>query len=443
MTAVEEQELQVTPEEHAENVATATAIMAQRKPKGKKVGKVEPVAPVEAPAPVAVPNQIQYRVEHVDLVEIVAGENDRTVFEAEDIKQLADSIKAQGLAQPITVRPVTEAIRLARKLEDHVRYEIVAGERRFRAVTLLGDPTIPAIIRELTDQEAAGIMLAENVHRSDLNPMDEARAYDRRMKQFGWSAQDVANQAKVTTRRVQNRLALLRLIPSAQEMIQIGMFPVAWGLMMSELDGNRQMIAFKYWRDTDKPLLREFQAICGKLAEEQAQQVMFDSSNFMVAKVVEDHNKEYKAQTTRRFPVDEALPAFKRKGTLGESMEHYIAKLLEDGLSDVAAIAGRIYQGMLQTALACPPSKGSPLDEINRLAAEAEMIGEQRLGNLPDSVRDEAAEAGLGGELNLVEMETGDEPEYFEEYENHEPTAEEDAVYGAIQAPPAGEEEEF
>ena len=125
-------------------------------------------------------------VERVPIDAIAPGDNDREDFDAAALQELADSIGQYGLAQPITVRPVGRD-----------RFQIVAGERRWRACRLLGWPTIPALVREMDDETASGVMLLENVQRAELNPIEEARAYARRMARFGWDVDRVAAAANV------------------------------------------------------------------------------------------------------------------------------------------------------------------------------------------------------------------------------------------------------
>lgn len=98
---------------------------------------------------------------------IDAGSNDRRTFDAKALSTLAESLVRDGLAQPITVRPVGR------------RFEVVCGERRLRAAKLAAWATLPAMVSKLDDLAAASVMLAENTARADLNPVDEARAYAR------------------------------------------------------------------------------------------------------------------------------------------------------------------------------------------------------------------------------------------------------------------------
>jgi ParB/RepB/Spo0J family partition protein len=244
-----------------------------------------------------------HTIQRLPVAAIVPGDNDRTVFKA--IDELAESIVEHGLAQPITVRPVTHA---PGRGADDGHYEIVAGERRYRAHLHAGLTHIDAIVREdLDDEGAAAIMLLENVQRADLNPVDEGRAYAKRMKEFGWSERDIANRANVSKGRVESRLALLYCVPEAQKLIADGNLAIGYGVAMSPLDPNRQRIAMRYVRDAKRPTVAEFHEVCSRLLEEQRQEAMFDMDLFIV-QANEAAEAEEARWTARRFPVDESLP---------------------------------------------------------------------------------------------------------------------------------------
>lgn len=206
-------------------------------------------------------------IQNIPLTDIVAGRNDRTFFDTNALRDLADSISKHGLAQPITVREL-----------DGELFQIVAGERRFRAFKLLGLEAIPAIVRDLTDTEASAIMLAENVARDDLDPIDEARAYQSRMTGYGWSVDEVAKSAGVTSIRIQFRLKLLALRADLQDMIRKGQLTIGYAQIMSDsgLDVNFQMIAFRQLRDNPRPTLGWFRMIVNGLVSKQNQSIMFD-----------------------------------------------------------------------------------------------------------------------------------------------------------------------
>lgn len=174
------------------------------------------------------------------------GDNDRTAFDQVALQELAESIRDHGLAQPITVRPVEGG------------YEIVAGERRTRACRLLGWTVIPAIVRAMDDEQAAAIMLAENVKRVDLNPMDEGRAYQKRMDSIGWSVVMCADKANVSEDKLRARVKLLALAPEIQVLVASGQMTTGYAEALADLDLNRQRIAMRYFSEARQPTLSEF-----------------------------------------------------------------------------------------------------------------------------------------------------------------------------------------
>ncbi|MEW5824878.1 MAG: ParB/RepB/Spo0J family partition protein [Pseudomonadota bacterium] len=134
----------------------------------------------------------------------------RQVFEPEALQGLADSIRAQGVIQPLVVR--------ARAGE----YELIAGERRWRAAQLAGLSRVPAVIREVDDTRAAALALIENLQREDLNPLEEALGMRRLIEGFGLTHQQVAEALGYSRPAVSNTLRLLELAEPVQEMLATG-----------------------------------------------------------------------------------------------------------------------------------------------------------------------------------------------------------------------------
>ncbi len=201
----------------------------------------------------------------IPLCDIVAGPNDRTTFNEAELADLAADIRKNGLIQPITVRPWQG------------RYQIVAGERRFRAHQVAGLPTILAYIRDLTDQQADSLMLAENIGRKDLDPIDEARAIAKRMERYGWTPKQAAEELHLSESRVKTRLALLRLIPDAQHLVRTGQLPIGHAESMQALDKNFQLIALRAFSTAVRaPTRNQFAALCGELEAKQNQATLFD-----------------------------------------------------------------------------------------------------------------------------------------------------------------------
>lgn len=229
----------------------------------------------------------------VPVTSLITGTNDRKTFRADELQELADSIKTHGLAQPPTVRPVGE------------QFEIVAGERRIRAMRdILGWSDIPVIVREMTDVEASAVMLAENVHRVDLDPMEEARAYGERRALFGGSVADVAALANVPVQRVRDRLELLKLTDAVALLVAQRHLPLRFAARMTDLDVNRQHLALAGWRDHDMSY-EAFAALCSRLQSEQDQESFFDLSDFMR---IEEYVMEAKNEVATVPTPDMAQP---------------------------------------------------------------------------------------------------------------------------------------
>jgi ParB family chromosome partitioning protein len=132
----------------------------------------------------------------------------RKVFQQEELQELADSIQSCGLLQPIVVRP-----------SGHQRYEIIAGERRWRACQLAGQSEIPCIIKHYSDEQAAEASLIENIIRVDLNPIEVAKSYQRLIDEFAYLHEEVAAAVGKSRVKVTNALRLLKLDKLLQDMV--------------------------------------------------------------------------------------------------------------------------------------------------------------------------------------------------------------------------------
>ncbi|MDV2581602.1 nucleoid occlusion protein [Alkalibacillus haloalkaliphilus] len=131
----------------------------------------------------------------------------RTIFDEEKISELAQTIHTHGMIQPIVVR----------KLEDHDSYELIAGERRWRAVTSLEWETIPAIVKNMTDTETASVALIENLQREELTVVEEAIAYDQLLHTHGLTQEALAQRLGKSQSTIANKLRLLKLPSVVQQ----------------------------------------------------------------------------------------------------------------------------------------------------------------------------------------------------------------------------------
>lgn len=135
----------------------------------------------------------------------------RVDMHPESLQELADSIKAQGVVQPIVVRPISKD-----------KYEIIAGERRWRASQMAGLQEVPVVVRDVPDQAAMAMALIENIQRENLNPMEEARALERLIKEFQLTHQQTADAVGRSRAAVSNLLRLLELDGEVMTMVEHG-----------------------------------------------------------------------------------------------------------------------------------------------------------------------------------------------------------------------------
>jgi ParB family transcriptional regulator, chromosome partitioning protein len=132
----------------------------------------------------------------------------RTLFDEAELNELSQSVRAKGVIQPVLLRPVGE------------RYQLVAGERRWRAAKLAGLDSVPAVVRELEDKEVLELALTENILRNDLGPLEAARAYKVLQDRFGESQEEIGARLGINRVTVTNSLRLLKLPAKIQQMIE-------------------------------------------------------------------------------------------------------------------------------------------------------------------------------------------------------------------------------
>jgi ParB family chromosome partitioning protein len=156
----------------------------------------------------------------------------RRDFNADSLQELADSISSQGLIQPIVVRAL-----------DQGNYEIIAGERRWRAAQLAGVDQIPAIVREISDQATIAMALIENIQREDLNPVEESQALIRLQNEFNLTQQQVAEAVGKSRSSVTNLMRLAALQPLVQQQLERGDIELGHAKCLLALEGDLQVQA--------------------------------------------------------------------------------------------------------------------------------------------------------------------------------------------------------
>jgi len=155
----------------------------------------------------------------------------------ESLQELADSIRAQGVVQPIVVRPLA-----AQRSGEPMRYEIIAGERRWRAAQMAGLHELPAVIRRVPDEAAVAMSLIENIQRENLNPLEEARALDRLIREFDMTHQTAADAVGRSRAAVSNLLRLLELADEVKALVESRQLEMGHARALLGLSAARQQV---------------------------------------------------------------------------------------------------------------------------------------------------------------------------------------------------------
>lgn len=165
----------------------------------------------------------------IKVTKLVAGKyQPRRVFSSKSLEELADSIKKNGILQPLLVR------------EKHGKFEIIAGERRWRAAQLVNLATVPAIVSKISDEQALAYGIVENLQRQDLNPIDEAEAFKRLIDEFGMTHEEVSKSVGKSRTSVSNSLRLLNLSPFVKECLSGNKIQAGHAKPMITMDFNQQ-----------------------------------------------------------------------------------------------------------------------------------------------------------------------------------------------------------
>ncbi len=195
------------------------------------------------------------------LAQMVAGQyQPRTRMDEGALYELAESIKAQGIMQPILVRQLTQGA-------NQGLYEIIAGERRFRAARLAGLDSVPVLVRDVPDEAAAAMALIENIQREDLNPLEEAQGLQRLVKEFGLTHELAAQAIGRSRSAASNLLRLLNLADPVQTMLMAGDLDMGHARALLALDRASQITAASQIA-AKKMSVREAEGLVKKLSAE-------------------------------------------------------------------------------------------------------------------------------------------------------------------------------
>ncbi len=200
------------------------------------VAKLSKKSGFPPPAP-RTPTQEQAGLTYLSVDVLQANRHQpRQRFDEASLKRLADSIASEGVMQPIIARPCVDGVG---------RYEVVAGERRWRAAKLAGLVTMPVIVRDLNDRQIAEWALIENLQREDLNPIERAEAFSRLIDQFGLSHEEAGGRVGMDRSSISNHLRLLKLADAVKELISEGLLSMGQARALAGLSdvAQQQMLA--------------------------------------------------------------------------------------------------------------------------------------------------------------------------------------------------------
>ena len=186
----------------------------------------------------------------------------RSGMDPDKLTELAESIKAQGLIQPIVVRQLDPAAP-----GEAPRYEIIAGERRWRAAQIAGLTSIPAVIRRVPDEAAIAMALIENIQRENLNPLEEGRALERLIAEFGLTHQQAADAVGRSRAAVSNLLRLLELAPEVAELVEKRQLDMGHARALLALTNRRQQAEVGALAARNGLSVRETEALVRKILQ--------------------------------------------------------------------------------------------------------------------------------------------------------------------------------
>jgi ParB family chromosome partitioning protein len=236
--------------------------MVTKRPKGLGRGLEALLGPAVSDTPIEATSTTRDGKPHtLKLADMVPGQyQPRTRMDEGALYELAESIKAQGIMQPVLVRQLSDG-------ENAGKYEIIAGERRFRAARLAGLDEVPVLVRDVPNESAAAMALIENIQREDLNPLEEAQGLQRLVKEFGLTHEQAAQAVGRSRSAASNLLRLLQLADPVQTMLMAGDLDMGHARALLSLDRATQITAGNQIA-AKKLSVREAEGLAKKLSAE-------------------------------------------------------------------------------------------------------------------------------------------------------------------------------
>jgi ParB family chromosome partitioning protein len=235
--------------------------MMKKRGLGKGLDALIPTVDVVAPHRVAE----GVRAQKIPMARIIAGTGQpRQHFAQDTLAELSESIREKGVIQPILVRRKSSA-----KTASGDQFQILVGERRYRAAKIAGLSEIPAIIVDASDRDALELALVENVQREDLNPMEEARAYERLMREFDLGQEEVSKRVGKSRASVANSLRLLKLPSEIQDALESGSLSPGHARAILSLEEQSKQLELKSKIISEGLSVREAEALARRMISEK------------------------------------------------------------------------------------------------------------------------------------------------------------------------------
>jgi len=231
----------------------------KRKALGRGLDSLLPAKP--AAAPITMPGHTGGSAQEVliDSIDANPYQTRRRINEAA-MEELAESIRASGVVQPVVLRPGPNG-----------RFQLVAGERRWHASKRAGKTTIPAVIRQMSNEQAMEITIIENLQREDLNPIEQAKAFERLSREFGLTQEQIAARTGKDRASIANFIRLLKLPESLQDALETGVLSFGHGKVLLALAGFPEHMERAAREVMEKQLsVRQTEELVGKLLNPQA-----------------------------------------------------------------------------------------------------------------------------------------------------------------------------
>ena len=229
----------------------------------------------------------------------------RQVFDEEEMAELVHSVREIGVLQPIVVRPVGGG-----------RYELIMGERRWRASQSAGRETVPAVVRDTSDADLLRDALLENIHRSQLNPLEEAGAYKQLLEDFGISQEELSKRIGRSRPQISNTLRLMNLPPAAQRRVAAGVLSSGHARTLLSLENEEQMEELAQRIIAEGLSVRGAEEAATLVKSREASEDVSRETNRLPSSVRVQHLDEYAEALTDRLDTQVKISLGAKKGRI-------------------------------------------------------------------------------------------------------------------------------